>query len=110
MTLSLVDDYDPDVVRLLHTHLEKTNMKGSISMQLDDTQRPQQESFERLYQGLPSPQLGTLHQGLPAWEVGYPQPAFRQLVQQENIKGPVLDVGCGTGDTVLYLAEQEYEA
>ncbi len=79
-------------------------------MRSDDIQRSQQESFERLYQGQDALEIGPLHEGLPAWEVGYPQPAFQQLVQQGKIKGPVLDIGCGTGDTTLYFAEQGYEA
>lgn len=79
-------------------------------MQPDDIQRSQRESFELLYKGQPAPEVGTLYQGLPAWEVGHPQPAFQQLVQQGKIKGPLLDVGCGAGETVLYFAEQGYEA
>jgi len=38
------------------------------------------------------------------WEIDRPQPAFVSLAQSQQIRGPVLDVGCGTGENALYLA------
>lgn len=38
------------------------------------------------------------------WDIGRPQPAFVSLSQSYQLRGPVLDVGCGTGENALYLA------
>ncbi|MDD1676144.1 MAG: class I SAM-dependent methyltransferase [Methanomicrobiales archaeon] len=42
--------------------------------------------------------------GTPPWEIGRPQPEFIRLATAGEIKGDVLDVGCGTGENALYLA------
>lgn len=38
------------------------------------------------------------------WEIGRPQPAIVSLANDQQIRGTVLDVGCGTGENALYLA------
>jgi len=38
----------------------------------------------------------------PPWDIGKPQKAFIEVAEQ--ITGTVLDAGCGTGDTSLFLA------
>lgn len=48
--------------------------------------------------------------GTPAWDIGRPQPAIVRLAETGKITGSVLDVGCGTGENVLYLAEHGYAA
>lgn len=40
----------------------------------------------------------------PHWDLGRPQPAFRALADAGEIRGRVLDVGCGTGEHVLMAA------
>ncbi|MGW5723365.1 class I SAM-dependent methyltransferase [Amycolatopsis sp. NPDC003865] len=40
----------------------------------------------------------------PPWDIGRPQPAFRALAEAGEIRGKVLDVGCGTGEHVLMAA------
>lgn len=40
--------------------------------------------------------------GDPPWEIGRPQPPFVAVADQ--VKGPVLDAGCGTGNTSLFFA------
>jgi len=42
--------------------------------------------------------------GEPPWDIGRPQPVVERLAEQGAIAGSVLDVGCGTGENVLYLA------
>src|SRR3989449_6881141 len=48
--------------------------------------------------------------GTPPWDIGRPQPAIVQLAETNQITGSVLDVGCGTGENVLYLAKRGYAA
>ena len=46
---------------------------------------------------------------VPPWDVGRPQPAFVELVRNgELVRGKVLDVGCGTGENALYIAEKGF--
>jgi SAM-dependent methyltransferase len=38
----------------------------------------------------------------PPWDIGRPQPPF--IAVEDQIKGPLLDSGCGTGGTSVYFA------
>lgn len=42
--------------------------------------------------------------GQPPWEIGRPQRAFLEVADQ--IRGSLLDSGCGTGETALYFASR----
>lgn len=46
------------------------------------------------------------YQGTPPWEIGRPQAEFLKLHRAGLVQGRVLDVGCGTGDLAIHLAEQ----
>jgi SAM-dependent methyltransferase len=46
----------------------------------------------------------------PPWDIGSPQPAFAALIANGSLRGPVLDVGCGTGEHVLMAAEAGFDA
>jgi 2-polyprenyl-3-methyl-5-hydroxy-6-metoxy-1,4-benzoquinol methylase len=47
--------------------------------------------------------------GIPPWDIGRPQQVYVDLAQTGQIQGSVLDVGCGTGEHALYLAQLGYE-
>ncbi len=56
------------------------------------------QAFDKLYRrGVPLP-----------WNVDGPTPFVRELEQQGQIRGKVLDAGCGTGENALFLAERKH--
>jgi len=48
--------------------------------------------------------------GTPPWDTGRPQTAFRELADAGELRGRVLDVGCGTGEHALMAAALGLEA
>ena len=48
--------------------------------------------------------FASVYQDVPPWDVGGPQPAFVSLLAEFPPAGPVLDLGCGSGDLALFLA------
>jgi SAM-dependent methyltransferase len=48
--------------------------------------------------------------GTPAWDIGRPQSAFRELADRGRLVGRVLDVGCGTGEHALMAAATGLDA
>ncbi|HSB00755.1 MAG TPA: methyltransferase domain-containing protein [Anaerolineales bacterium] len=47
-----------------------------------------------------------VYQGIAPWEVGGPQPAMAALFNEYPPMDPALDVGCGSGDLAIYLAQR----
>ncbi len=49
------------------------------------------------------------YEGQPPWDIGRAQPAIVELADAGELQGPVLDVGCGTGENALFLASRGFE-
>ena len=56
------------------------------------------------------PGFNPAYRGTPPWDIGRPQPDFVRVEEAGEIQGSVLDVGCGTGEHVLYLASRGHDA
>src|SRR5881296_4444884 len=50
-----------------------------------------------------------MYEGTPPWDIGRPQREFVRLEAAGELKGSVLDIGCGTGENVLFLAGHGHE-
>ena len=50
-----------------------------------------------------------MYEGTPPWDIGRPQGEFVRLEAAGEIKGSVLDIGCGTGENALFLAGRGHE-
>jgi SAM-dependent methyltransferase len=64
---------------------------------LDEAPPAEQGSFDDAYRGI------------PPWDIGRPQKELVQLVSNGELKGKILDSGCGTGENSLYFARQGFE-
>src|SRR2546422_1346420 len=59
---------------------------------------------------MPADLFESAYVGTPPWDIGRSQPAIMKLAETGQITGLVLDIGCGTGENVLYLAEHGFVA
>jgi len=50
-----------------------------------------------------------VYRDLPPWDVGGPQPALSALLAEYPPLNPVLDVGCGSGDLAISLAQRGHQ-
>lgn len=53
--------------------------------------------------------FNSVYQNTAPWDIGAPQPAMTALLEKYPPRGPILDVGCGSGDLAIHLANLGYE-
>lgn len=46
-----------------------------------------------------------VYSDIPPWDIGGPQPAMSELIERYPPAGPILDVGCGSGDLAIFMAQ-----
>jgi cyclopropane fatty-acyl-phospholipid synthase-like methyltransferase len=49
--------------------------------------------------------FNSVYNQVPPWDVGGPQQAMSALIAEHPPRGPILDVGCGSGDLAIALAQ-----
>lgn len=54
--------------------------------------------------------FSSVYSSIPPWEIGASQPAMAALLKAYPPTSPILDLGCGSGDLTIYLAQQGYDA
>jgi cyclopropane fatty-acyl-phospholipid synthase-like methyltransferase len=54
-------------------------------------------------------QFESMYAATAPWDIAGPQPGFVGLEEAGEIRGSVLDAGCGTGENALYLASRGHE-
>jgi len=57
---------------------------------------------------MPAEHFFEAYQSTPPWDIGRHQPAFERALKDGDVRAPVLDAGCGTGENALYLAAQGF--
>jgi SAM-dependent methyltransferase len=72
---------------------------------IDATDEPDARGVPRAAEFDSSYQSGTA-----PWDIGRPQPGFVSLADADELRGRVLDVGCGTGEHALMAAAQGLDA
>ncbi|MCT2592532.1 methyltransferase domain-containing protein [Streptomyces sp. N2-109] len=60
--------------------------------------------FEATYQGKPPVKGKETSFGVTPWDIGEPQPLVVELERSGQLKGEILDAGCGLGENALFLA------
>ncbi len=56
------------------------------------------------------PPFNDSYLGTPPWDIGRPQQEFVGLARKNEIRGRVLDVGCGTGEHAIFFSHLGMDA
>ncbi len=51
------------------------------------------------------PPFNESYRGSPPWDIGRPQAEFVRLARNGEIRGRILDVGCGTGENAIFFSQ-----
>ncbi|SRR5579875_649133 len=54
----------------------------------------------------PHPDFDESYKGTPPWDIGRPQSDFILVEERGELRGSILDVGCGTGENALFFASR----
>lgn len=65
--------------------------------------------MSRLFGSDPLAFFNLVYRETPPWDIGGPQPAMSALLAKYPPASPILDVGCGSGDLAIYLAQLGYQ-
>jgi ubiquinone/menaquinone biosynthesis C-methylase UbiE len=49
------------------------------------------------------------YRGTPPWDIGRPQGEFVKLAEEGEVKGDIIDVGCGTGENAMMFASRGHK-
>ncbi len=49
------------------------------------------------------------YKGVPPWDIGRPQGEFVKLAERGEVRGEVIDVGCGTGEHSIFFASRGHD-
>jgi len=53
--------------------------------------------------------FNSVYKDVPPWDIGAPQPAMAALLEKYPPTNPILDLGCGSGDLAIFLAQRGYQ-
>jgi SAM-dependent methyltransferase len=70
-------------------------------MSPDNSERPRSHGLQHFEES---------YTGTPPWDIGRPQPIFLALAEAGELRGRILDAGCGTGEHVLMAARMGLDA